>query len=284
MKNKETILDYLLIFLGCLSLAFAINSFFLPNNLVTGGFSGLSIIITRYLESVFGINVQISVVMLCLNLPLFILTFFLIGYRMVIRSFFATLSVSFWLSILAHLPIIELDIFLAATFGALFSGFGLGLVFSRSSTTGGTDLVAKIANKYIKHINVSKLLFYIDTGIIILGLFAFGIENCMYAIISVFVCTNVIKTVLEGVNFAKVVYIITDHYEELSQAILVELDKGVTGLESKGMYTNKQRVTLMTVIPAKDIPKLKEVTHRVDENAFIIMSDAKEVLGEGFNK
>ncbi len=265
-------------------MAVGIESFYLPHNMVTGGFSGISIIITRYMDKLFSINIPISVINLCLNLPLFILTFFLLGFKMVIRSFYATIILTISLFLVTFLPAIETDLFIASVFGGIFSGVGLGLVFSRFSTTGGTDLVAMILRKYFKSFNVSKLLFMIDCSVILLGLFAFGVTNCMYAIVSIYICTKVINQVLEGLSFKNVCYIITDHYEELSEVLLQELDRGVTGLESKGMYTKKQRVTLMVVISTKDIPKLKEITKRIDEKAFIILTEATEVLGEGFSK
>ncbi len=283
MKIKGLLIDYIIIAFGCLLLSIGISVFYLPHNLVTGGFSGLSIMLTRYLESWFGIELSISVINLCLNLPLFIITFFLLGYKMVIRSFYATLSVTLWLYLLEYLPAIQTDLFLASVFGGVLSGVGLGLVLTRFSTTGGTDLVAMIINKYLSHINVSKLLYYIDSFIIMLGLFAFGVEKCMYALIAVFVCTKAINSVVDGFSFAKIAYIITDHYEEVSNELLTVLDRGVTGLESIGMYTKKQRVTLMIVIPIKQIPKMKELVTRIDPNAFIILTDAREVHGEGFS-
>lgn len=283
-KTLKTIEDYFIIFVGCFLLAISIDKFFLPHNLVTGGFSGLSIIIKRYADSLLGVNLSISLINLILNLPLFVVTFFLLGYNMLIRSFFATLSVSLSLYILTYFPPIPSDLFIASVFGAVFAGIGLGLVFSRSATTGGTDLVCTITNKFLKQNNIAKQLFILDSSIILLGLFAFGIENCMYAIISVFICTKIIDTVLEGIGFAKVVYIITDHADEVSQKIFTTLDRGVTGLESHGMYTKVQRVTLMTVVPTKDLPKLKEITKEIDNRAFMIISDAREVFGEGFKE
>lgn len=279
---KKTVTDYVIITFGCLLLAIGIDKFYLPHNLVTGGFSGLSIIIVHLLSSTMGIEAPLAIVNFTLNFPLFVIAFFVLGYKVVLRSFYSTMILSFLLFLTSFTPDIPSDLIIASIFGAVFSGLGLGLVFSRQSTTGGTDLVCTIINKFLKHSNISKQLFVIDSGIIVLGLFIFGIEKCMYAIISVYICTKIINTVLEGIGFAKVVYIITDKSAEVSTEILKVLDRGVTGLESVGMYTEKQRLTLMTVIPPKDIPKLKEITKEIDENAFIIISDAREVFGEGF--
>ncbi len=284
MNVKNQIKDYFVIFIGCILLGIAIQKFYLPHNLVTGGFSGISIILTRMLENRFDIHISVAVLNLCLNVPLFIVTFFLLGYRMVIRSFFATISLTVTLSVLAMLPTFDTDLILASLFGGVFSGLGLGLVISKFSTTGGTDLVSMIIKKYLKHFDVSRLLFMIDSTIIICGLFAFGIENCMYAIISVYVCAKVIDGVLEGLNFAKIAYIITEKHNEISNEIFDKIDRGVTGLESIGMYTKNKKVTLMAVISIKEIPALKQLVKEIDPKAFIIFSDAREVFGEGFGK
>lgn len=282
MNIRKLIEDYIVITVGCFLLAIAIELFYLPHNLVTGGFSGLGIIIARVSENVLGTQIPVSVSNLALNLPLFIATFFILGFSMVVRSLYATVALSVSLAIATYLPPIHTDLFLAAVFGGVIAGVGIGLVIVRFGTTGGTELIALIIQKYLPHFNVSKLIFIIDCAIILVGLFAFGAENCMYAIISVFVCAKLIDMVVEGVSFAKVVYIITDEYEDVSSQILTILDRGVTGLESVGMYTGKQRVTLMTVIPVKEIPKLKEIVMSVDEKAFLILSEAREVHGEGF--
>lgn len=282
MKITKHVYDYFIIVIGCFLIGFAIEHFYLPHNMVTGGFSGLAIIITRYAESMFGLNISVSAINLWSNIPLFIITFFMFGYRMLIKSFFATIMLSVSLSIWASIPGFNTDMFISSIFGGVITGFGHGLVLSRLCTTGGTDIVAMIFNKYLEHINISKLLFIIDSAIIVLGLFVFGIEAAMYAIISVFVTTKMIDVVLEGLNFSKVAYIITDKYDEISDEIMKVLDRGVTGLESKGMYTKKQRTTLMVVVSTKELPKLKEIIKNFDEDAFMILTEAREVVGEGF--
>ncbi len=282
MNIKKTIYDYVIIFVGCLLVSIPLQLLYLPHNMVTGGFSGLSIILTRYAEMAFGLNIPIYIINLILNVPLLIITLMLLGYKVLIKSFFATISISLQLYVLAFFQPVDVDIFIASIFGGVITGIGLGLVFSRLATTAGTDLVAMIFNKYFKQFNISLLLFFIDSGIILLGLFVFGIEPAMYAIVAVFVTSKLIDVVVEGPNFSKVAYIITDRYEELSQKIMDEMERGVTGLESHGMYTKKQRVTLMVVVPTKELPKLKDITDSIDPNAFMILSEAREVLGEGF--
>lgn len=284
MNFKKVLYDYTIITFGCFLLAFAIDTFFLPQNLVTGGFSGLSIIITRYAESLFNIQIPISLINLMLNIPLFMITFFLLGFNIVIRSFYSTLAVSFFLQVCTMLPSFQNDIFISAVVGGVCAGTGLGLVISRQSTTGGTDLVTMIIKNYNKHLNVAKMMFAIDSGIIVLGIFAFGFESGMYAIISVYISSKMINTVVEGVGFSKVAYIITDKYEEVSDKILNELGRGVTGVYAKGMYTNQDRVMLMVVVETKQLPVLKSIAKQIDSNSFVIVSEAKETLGEGFKE
>lgn len=284
MKSKNVLYDYLIMTVGAFLLAFAIQMFYLPQNLVTGGFSGLSIIITRYVESIFGISIPISLINLSLDIPLLIVTFFLLGFSMVIRTFYSTLAVSFFLQVCTFFPSFNNDMFISAVFGGVCAGVGIGLVISKQSTTGGTDLISMIVNNYNKHINISKIMFCIDSCIIMLGIFAFGFERGMYAIISVYICTKFIDTVIEGVNFSKVAYIITDKYDEVSDKILTDLDRGVTAINAKGMYTKQDRVMLMVVVNTKQLPILKSIAKTIDPNSFIIVSEAREALGEGFSE
>ncbi len=279
----KTLKEIFFIGAGCLLLALAINLFFLPNTLVTGGFTGLSIIVTIYMESLFGISVPIWFLNILFNVPLFILTFKLLGKGYVLKSLYATLMLSFCLFLTEGIPLFETELIMASIFGGVISGFGLGIIFRGYATTGGTDLVAMLLSKLVlKHINVSKLLFIIDTSILLIGLFAFGPEISMYAILAVYVTTKSIDGVLEGVGFSKVVYVITTEHKKISDVIIKDLNRGVTGLVSKGMYSERDKLTLMTVISKKEVVKLKELTKKIDKNAFIIVADVKEVLGEGF--
>ncbi len=280
---NRTMKEFVLILLGCLAMAFAINMFYLPHTMVTGGFTGLAIIVTIYVEHLFGIHIPIWLLNILFNVPLFIVTYKLLGKGYVIKSLFATLMLSFCLFLTEFIPVFETELIIASIFGGVFSGLGLGVIFRCYATTGGTDLVATLISRFmLKHVNIAKILFVIDTAILLFGLFAFGPTVSMYAILAVFITTKAMDGVLEGVGFSKVVYIITSKHNEVSKRIMTDMERGVTGIVSKGMYSDEDKITLMIVISKKEVVKLKEITKDIDKKAFIIVSDVKEVLGEGF--
>ena len=204
------------------------------------------------------------------------------GRKFLGRSLFGTLMLSFWLYILPPLDLAQGDYMLAALFGGLFSGAGVGLVLRANGTTGGTDMVAALIHRKLRHYTVAQIMMILDGCIVLTGLFLFGIRSTLYAIVAIFVATKVSDSVLEGFNYSKAAYIITDQYEEIAKRIMEELDRGLTGLSAKGMYTNEDKCVLYCVVSMKEIVVLKELVSEVDRNAFVIVSDVREVLGEGF--
>ncbi len=273
----KKIRDCLVIAVGCFLLAVGIHMFYEPNQMVTGGVSGLAIVIKHYT------GIPLWVTNLALNAPLFLIGMRIKGKAFLARTLYATVFLSVALFIAGYLPPVETDYFLASIFGGVFSGIGLGLVFGKYSTTGGTDLAASLVHSFVKHVSVSKILFILDTLIIVIGWFAFGSTRAMYAIIAVFIATKVIDTILEGLSFAKVAFIISDHSEEISRLLMQELDRGVTTLSGKGMYTGSQKNIIFSVVSKKEIVVVKELIKTVDAKAFVIVSDAREVMGEGFS-
>ncbi len=261
-------------------MASAISLFYAPNDMVTGGFSGIAIIIEKVTSGL----IPIWLTNVVLNVPLFLVGFKIIGKKFLMKTLFATLFFSVALYFLDFVPRFETDLTLAAVFGGTLSGIGLGLVFKSKATTGGTDLLASLLNKFLKHVSVSKILFAIDSCIIVLGFFVFGPTKAMYAIIAVFVATKVIDFVLEGLSFAKAVFVISAKTPEISKFILADLNRGVTSLSGKGMYTNTEKDVLLCVVSSKEVFNLKEFIKNIDESAFVIVADVREVLGEGFKK
>lgn len=282
---KQNLIQYLSIIVGTTSLAIAINVFFEPFGVVTGGVSGLSIIIKSLAENKFGISIPLWVTNIALNLPLFIIGIKILGAKFLARTIFTTLYLSFALFYTKFIPTDFLDgieLILISLFGGVLSGFGLGLVFSTLATTGGTDLAATIIHRYFKHISVSKLLLVLDTSIIILGVFMFGFVKAMYAIIAVYITSKVLDNVLEGLSFSKGVFIISEHSNEIAQKVLTQINRGVTGLTGRGMYTLKSKEVLLCVVSRKQIVQLKEVIKSIDNEAFLLVFDVRETLGEGF--
>lgn len=282
---KEKIIEYLAIIVGTTILSIAINVFFDPFELVTGGVSGLSIIIKTFAEEKYNIIIPLWLTNIALNLPLFVAGVKVLGIKMLRRTIFATLYLSFALFYTKLIPtsfLTDIEPLLIALFGGVLSGVGIGLVFSSFATTGGTDLAANIIHRYAKHISISKLLFILDTCIILFGIFMFGITKAMYAIIAVYTTSKVIDSILEGLSFSKAALIISEHSDIIAKEILSELDRGVTGLSGRGMYTLNNKEILLCVVSRKQVIQLKDTVKSIDKRAFLLVFDVREALGEGF--
>ena len=279
----KTLGEYILIILGTTMLAFGINAFLAPNDLVTGGIIGLGIIINDVSAKLFSTEIPLWISTLVFNLPLFIAGWTIMGWKFIKRSVFATLYFSAALYFTSFIPfVMEEDFFISAIFGGAISGIGLGFVLRCSATTGGSDIAATIIHKFLRHVSVSKLIFVIDSLIILLGYFVFGPAKALYAIISVFIAARCISLIMEGMFFARAVFIISDNADEISDILLTALDRGVTGLSGTGMHTQKARNVLLCVVSPKEVPKLKELVRGVDKGAFVIVADVREVSGDGF--
>ena len=174
------------------------------------------------------------------------------------------------------------DILLASVFGGAMAGSGMGLVLMTMTTTGGTDLLSMLIHAKKKHISVPTILLCVDALVVILGIFVFGINRALYAIIAIYISAKVSDGILEGVKFAKLAYIISDYYDEIAKEILHEVDRGVTGLSATGMYSNAEKKMLFCVVSKKEIVGVLDIVNKKDPKAFVIVSDVREVMGEGF--
>lgn len=283
MWNKKSwIMDYLLIFVGTALMSIALNSAFDMNGLVDGGFSGIAIIVKSLTESWFGVGIPLWLTNLVLNIPMFFLGIKIKGIRFLAKTIWGTFSLSFWLYAMPIFPIVKGDLFLAVIFGGVLQGVGIGLVFLGKGTTGGTDMVAVLIQHYVKHMSVARIMQLVDALIVATGAFVFGPKNALYAIVAIYIVAKVTDGLLEGMNYAKAVYVISDHADELSKELMSELDRGATGIPVKGMYKGKNRMMLFCIIGKKQIVRLKEIVVKIDPGAFLIVMDAREVLGEGF--
>lgn len=275
-------MDYLLIFVGTALMSIALNSAFDMNGLVDGGFSGIAIIVKSLTESWFGVGIPLWLTNIVLNIPMFFLGIKIKGIRFLAKTIWGTFSLSFWLYAMPIFPIVKGDLFLAVIFGGVLQGVGIGLVFLGKGTTGGTDMVAVLIQHYVKHMSVARIMQLVDALIVAAGAFVFGPKNALYAIVAIYIVAKVTDGLLEGMNYAKAVYVISDHADELSKELMSELDRGATGIPVKGMYKGKNRMMLFCIIGKKQIVRLKEIVVRIDPGAFLIVTDAREVLGEGF--
>ena len=281
-SHRHPVLDYIYIILGTTLLAMSINMFLEPLDLVTGGVTGLAIIIKDYTGDLIQGGIPIYITNLLINIPLFIVAIIIKGKNFGTRSLFSTFYLSFALFYTGGLDPLTHDILLGSVFGGVFAGVGLGFVFSAFSTTGGTDLLASIIQHFLKHYSIAKLMFVADGVIIFLGLTTFGVEKAMYAIVSIYISVKVIDAILEGINFSKVAFIISEKNDLIARVIMENLSRGVTGLPGKGKYTNVSKEVLLCVVSKREIVKLKEIVRDIDLNAFVIVADVREVVGEGF--
>ncbi len=257
-------------------MAVSIKMVYDPMGLVTGGVSGIGIILKHYT------GFPIWLTNLILNVPIFILAFFMLGRKSTVKSLIANGMLTLFLAVLPEVVLFGDDILLSAVFGGIIAGVGIGLIFLTSATSGGTDLFTAILHKKIRHYSIPQMLLFVDGSIIIAGLFVFGIKASMYALITIFISNKLSDSMLEGFKFAKVAFIVTDHGNEIAQEILVKMDRGVTGLDGTGMYSGNHKDVLMCAVSKKEIVTLLDIVNKTDPLAFVTVNDAREVCGEGF--
>lgn len=279
---KSRYSDYLLIIIGTALMALAINLILDPAGLVTGGFSGLAIVIKsltgEFIED--GIPIWLSTTVL--NVPLFLIGFKIQGARSLGKTLFGAAALSAWLYLIPAGSLAPDDLLLSAVFGGGLQGLGIGLVFIGHATTGGTDMAAALIQRKFRHYTIAQVMQVIDGIIVLSGVYAFGISKALYAVISIVVMTKLTDTLIEGLHFAVSAYIITEKPEEIASELMLKVNRGVTGIDAKGMYTGNKRTILYCVAGKKQIVELKDIVMKLDPNAFVIVTDAKEVLGEGF--
>lgn len=280
LKNsKEIIKDIIYMIIGTTLIAGGIVLFLLPNKISSGGFSGIATIF-YYL-----FDLKMGNVIWFLNIPLLVIGFFKIGKYFLFKTLVATWLLSFFINYFESLNIyLNInDVLLTSIYGGIIIGIGTSFIFKSNSSTGGSELLIQIILSYKKKLRVSKLLILIDSCVVLLNLIVFReIAIGLYSFIVIFLNSKIVDLLIEGLNFSKVVYIISDKYIDIAEKILHELDRGVTGLYGKGMYKSNDKLILMCVIKKQDILKLKELVKKIDDKAFMIVSDAIEVHGLGF--
>lgn len=281
IRNHKFI-SYLLITAGTFFMAAGINIIYEPLSMVTGGFSGIGIIIKKLSESMWGFSVPIGLTTLLLNIPLFLFAVRVKGGRFIKKTLYAAVCFSIALLVIPSYDILHRDYLMAAVLGGVMNGVGIGLVFSQNTSTGGSDLLSTLLNKWFPGFSISELLIVIDGIIVLAGMGVFGMQTGLYAIVAVFITGKVSDALLDGLKFAKVAYIISDVPLAISDDVMRILDRGVTGLSGKGMYSGTDKNILMCVVSKKEVVRLIEIVKNADEQAFVILTDAKEVLGEGF--
>lgn len=279
--KRSVFLEYLVIFIGTGLMAVAITSCFDASGLVTGGFSGAAILVKEWTRAIIHNGVPLWITNLCLNIPLFILAIRIKGFSFVKKALLGDLSLTIWLAVLPEWQLSD-DILLSAVYGGIILGIGIGLVFLGGGTTGGTDMLAALIQKFMRHYTIAQIMQFIDGAIVLVGMYVFGIRKGLYAIMAVYLVTKVSDGLIEGLKFSKAVHIITDRPEAVARMIMEDLDRGVTGISAKGMYSGQEKLMLYCIVGKKELVHLKEKIDEIDPGAFVIVGDAREVHGEGF--
>ncbi len=276
MIRKRT-LEGFYILIGCMFMGMGTALFLLPNQLSSGGFSGIATIVYYLLDIPLGITI------LVLNIPLFILALFKIGREILVKSVAGTLLLSTFIDLFENVQSLTTDRLLASIYGGISIGLGLGLVLKAGGSTGGTDLLSYITRTYKNNIKVSDIIVIVDIVIVGLNVIFFGeIEIGLYSAIAIYIVGKMIDLIFEGVNFAKMIFIVSNKYKEIAKQIGDELGRGSTGVYAKGMYTREKKMMLLCVVSRNEVEKIKQIARKIDRKSFIIISNAREVLGKGF--
>lgn len=279
MKNKYrfSIKKYMVITLACVLYGVGISLFIDPNNLAPGGFTGLSVVINRL------ISLETGTIYLILNIPVILLGIWKFGWKFTISTLYATLVISVSTNLLSFAPPVTGEPILGAIFGGMLDGAGMGMVLRNSATTGGTDIIVKCLRQRFPHLKTGSLMLMIDAVIIGLSGLVFGnLDSVLYSIVSAAVTSVILDMVLYGRDGAKLIYVISDRSEAITARILSELDIGVTHLEGSGAYKNKEKKVIMCVVKKQLAHKVEEIVKEEDTSAFMIISSASEIYGEGY--
>lgn len=279
MKNKivQTIQEYVIIALGCTIMAAGVSLFLLPNELSTGGFSGIATIVYYFFKVPMGVTV------FSLNTPLLIIAYFKIGKQLFARSIYGTIVFSLMIDLIDKITPLTHDRFLGCIYGGIFAGIGTAIILKFDASTGGSDLLSHIIRAYKKQYKSSSLILAVDTVVIALNVIFFkNIEIGLYSAIAIFLMGKMIDLIFEGVNFTKVIFIISPKYEEIAGQISASINRGSTGLFSKGMYTDQEKLTLLCVGSRTEAYEMQSIAKEIDKEAFIIIMNAREVIGKGF--
>lgn len=276
---KRNLPEYIFFILGIILMAGGTSWLLLPNQLSTGGFAGIATI-TYYL-----FNLPVGMVMFILNMPLFIITIYKLGIKSLMKTIIGSGLYSLFIDLFDKLRPITNDRFLACIYGGIIIGLGTALVLKGKGTTGGTELVGAILKEFNFKMKLGNIIVLIDIIIVTLNMILLKkVEIGLYSAIAIYIMGKIIDIVFEGTDFTKLLFIISDKNEQIAEKIAYLLKRGTTGLYGKGMYTNKEKMVLMCAASRRDVIRVKEIVNSIDNKSFIIIANAREVLGKGFKK
>lgn len=284
LLKESFVQDFILITIGVSLMAVGIRFIYEPLNLVTGGVSGFAIVIRWLTGAIFEKGIPVWVTTALVNVPLFLTGIAVKGKEYIKKSLYGTILYTLELSLIPQINIADKDYFLAAVLGGVIGGAGLGLVMRTSTSTGGTDLLACIIRHFYPQYSISTLIFIVDSSVVVLGAVVFGVRNAAYAIVAVYVTSRVIDAVLVGTDMTKMVMIVTKKRDIIANSIIEKLKRGVTGVNVKGMYSNTESDMLICAVTKREVVEIIKIVYASDNNAFIMISDIRQILGEGFKE
>ena len=276
-KLRQTLWDWMLMTLGCAILALGMGVFLVPNLISSGGVGTLSTVLLHLF------NIPLSVTTILINALLLVFGYRYLGKQALVKTIGGVVLFSFFLELCTYLPVYTEDVLMASLGGGALVGLGVGLVVRREGSTGGSDFAALMLRRYFPHLSTARLILVIDCAIIALSGVVFrSLTVTLYSLVSMFVCARVADLVLIHGTEAKSVYILSDRAQDIAALVIRDFSRGVTGVYSRGVYSERDRMMLLCVVSPKELPRLIRAIRRLDEAAFIIISDVREVVGEGF--
>lgn len=280
MKGQRTVLWFGKIIAGCLLFALGFDMFLEPNGLNAGGISGLAMILVHVLG--FG---SVGVVTALMNLPLFLAGGLKIGKKFFVGSLVGMATSSLALDLFSRLPVLETEPLLASLYGGVLCGIGLGMVFATGASTGGSDIVVRLLKLRWEHVPIGTINIVFDLVVAVLTGIAFmDMSRALYSGVAIFVTGQVIDAVVYRFDYSKVALIVSPEYEKIAQVIAAELDRGATFLHAEGSFSRKDTKVVLTAVKKQQISELKRLVVEIDPNAFIVVQEAHQVLGEGFGR
>lgn len=284
MNEKQTKIfneckRYFFMVIGCICYSLSLCIFLIPNQIVGGGVSGAASLI----NIVTGLPAGVFIVLI--NAPILLLGFRLMGWKFILRCLLTTVTLGLCTEIFAFLPALTDNPILAAAYGGILQGVGIGLFIRYETSSGGTELLGRITQRVLHFGSIATHTAFFDGLVVVIGAFVMqNPENVLYALILIFVSAKVSDMIVLGLDKAKLCYIITDKAEEISDFLIAHSPRGVTLLQGEGMYSKKPHGVLLTCVKKNQIVALKSSVKQLDENAFVIVCEANEVYGKGFHQ
>ena len=282
ITKKERALDYANILFGTGLMALSANLFYTPSNMVPGGFTGLAILLEEVTKGVVDGGIPVWLGNVIFNIPLIILAIAIRGWFFMRRTFIAAVLFTGWLYLIPETGLVPDNLFLTAVIGGAVMGLGLGIVFLGKATTGGTDTVAALIQHFFPHLKTSSIFPVLDGVVIALSAWIFGLESSLYAVVSVVLSSIVADRVIAGFKNSLMAFIISAEHHVIAERVMKELERGVTEISAKGVYTQTDRPMLLCAVSTKEASVLKDIVSDADPTAFFILTDASEIRGEGF--